>query len=85
MPATTEHIEDEAVVEYATKIRGHDVSCTLRHGELTGDRELITRISRAALDRDIDDPVTLAQVVRDAVGSDVTIRFADSGGALHMW
>jgi len=29
--------------------------------------------------------VALAQVVRDAVGSDVTIRFADSGGALHVW
>lgn len=85
MSAVTEPIEDESVVEYATKIRGYDVSCILRHGQLTGDSELIARISRAALDRDIDDPVALAQVVRDAVGSDVTIRFADSGGALHVW
>ncbi len=62
-------------LEFATQIRGREVTCWLDDGRLLGDDELVGRLERLAENVDRFDPLTLAHSVRDAVGSDVHIRF----------
>ncbi len=72
-------------VEYVATVRGRTVSCWVERGELLGDDELVARVRRAARGRDLTDPVGLARIVGDAVGSPVTVRFRSSGGQLRVW
>ncbi len=61
-------------VEFVTTIRGRRVSCWIEDGHLCGDPVLLARLARFG---DLDqqsDPVEVARLVRDAVGSEVTIR-----------
>ena len=67
-------ITDIGGLEFAARIRGREMACWLDKGRLVGDRELVSRVRRLVGDRSIG-PLELAQVVRDAVGSEVVIRF----------
>ena len=61
-------------VEFVARIRGREVSCRVRDGRLTGDAELLGRIRRLDPVGMARDAVTVARLVRQAVGSEVTIR-----------
>ena len=67
-------VSDIRGLEFAARIRGREMTCWLDEGRLVGDRELVGRVRRLAGDRPIG-PLELAQLVRDAVGSEVVIRF----------
>lgn len=61
-------------VEFVARIRGREVTCRLRNGKLDGDAELVRRIRRLDPVGMYRDAVSVARLVRDAVGSEVTIR-----------
>jgi hypothetical protein len=61
-------------VEFGTIIRGRPVACWIENGRLGGDAVLLDRLSRFTDLAQRLEPVRVAQLVRDAVGSDVTIR-----------
>jgi hypothetical protein len=75
---------DEPTVEYTTRLRGRDVSCWVQEGRIVGDHELVSRMARVARGDEVGDPVALARLVCDATGSEVTIRYRDSGGELRL-
>jgi hypothetical protein len=60
--------------EFETTIRGRRVRCRLEDGRLRGDRELLDRLGRFDPSAHPADPVALAALIHDAVGSEVTIR-----------
>jgi hypothetical protein len=61
-------------VEFVARIRGREVACRLRGGRLYGDAELVARVRRLDPVGTCRDAVSVAGLVRDAVGSEVTIR-----------
>ncbi len=61
-------------VEFVVNIRGREARCRFRNGRLDGDAELLRRIRRLDPVGVARDAVSVARLVRDAVGSDVTIR-----------
>lgn len=61
-------------VEFVAEIRGRQVSCRLHDGHLEGDPELVRRVRRLDPVGVYRDAVSVARLVRDAVGSEVTIR-----------
>ena len=75
MTATGSEISAEiGRLRVAAQVRGHEMACWLDDGRLQGDSELVTRVRRMVGDRPIG-PFELAQLVRDAVGSEVSIGF----------
>ncbi len=60
--------------EFETTIRGHRVRCWLENGRPQGDQELLDRLDRFDHAAQPLQAVTLADLIHDAVGSDVTIR-----------
>jgi hypothetical protein len=64
----------EHPLEFTTTIRGRTVSCRLEDGTLRGDDELLGRMRRLDPSGGRCDPVSVARLVREAVGSEVTIR-----------
>ena len=78
-PETTARRPDGDAPRYevVTTMRGREVRCWLEDGRLRGDEELLRRLS---LFHDLVlplEPVDLAHLVADAVGSDVVIRVDD--------
>lgn len=65
---------DDDDLEFATQLRGHEVSCWLRDGHLHGDPELIRRLKRFAAQDFQFEPLSLARRMRDAIGSNVKVR-----------
>ena len=74
----TEDMVENPRVECVTRIRGREVTCWLENGRVAGDPELLDRLRRVAVRVDPLDEVALTQMVRDAVGSDVSLRFAEA-------
>lgn len=73
----TEDGDDLTRVEYTTTIRGREVSAWLDSGHLDGDPELLRRLERLI---DVDDelePVALAHLIGEAVGSAVVLHLCD--------
>ena len=62
-------------VEFATTIRGEEVTCWVEDGYLRGDAALLERLSRFAAPGEPLGPIAVVHLLRDAVGSDVSIRF----------
>ncbi|HLU40981.1 MAG TPA: hypothetical protein VKZ55_01155 [Microthrixaceae bacterium] len=61
-------------VEFVVRIRGREATCRFRDGRLEGDPELVRRIRRLDPVGMARDAVSVARLVRAAVGSEVTIR-----------
>jgi hypothetical protein len=74
--------EDQSPVEFVTCIRGREVSCRLQVGELHGDPELLQRLRRLDPMGRCRDAVSLALLVRDAVGSAVELRLVEERSLL---
>lgn len=70
-----DHLELDEVVEFATFIRERPVTCHWIDGEVTGDPELLERLSRMLVpDGWADQPATVAKAISDAVAHPVSIR-----------
>jgi hypothetical protein len=68
-------------VEFLTTLRGRSVRCWLEGGQLRGDPELLRRLELFAPAGTELDPVRVAHLVEDAVGSDVVIRLRPPAAA----
>lgn len=69
------------VIEFRTFMRERPVSCRWSQGRLTGDAELLQRVSHMAVRDDwASEPATVARVISDAVAHPVTIRVVDDLG-----
>jgi hypothetical protein len=64
----------DAPMEFVTRIRGREVSCWLSGDALHGDEELLKRMRRLDPMGRCRDSASIARLVRDAVGSEVTLR-----------
>lgn len=70
---------EPAVVEFTTTIRGRTVSCRWEAGSLSGDPELLDRLSRVPVREGWnDDPCAVASAIGIAVAHPVTIRLVDA-------
>ena len=77
-------IEDPALsevgemVEFSTVIRERPVVCRWVEGVLSGDNELIDRLSHVPRPQGWSDhPASVARVISEAIGSTVTVRLVD--------
>jgi len=77
-------IEDPALsgvremVEFSTFIRERPVVCRWVEGVLSGDNELIDRLSLVPRPHGWSDhPASVAKVISEAIGSTVTVRLVD--------
>lgn len=77
------------IVEFVTYIRERPVACQWASGVVTGDPELMARLSHNAVSEGwADSPSSVARALSAAVGSPVTIRIVSdlevdlSGGEL---
>ena len=70
-----DHVELDEVVEFATFIRERPVTCHWADGEVTGDPELLERLSRMSVpDGWTSQPASVAKAISDAVAHPVAIR-----------
>ena len=70
------------MVEFSTFIRERPVVCRWAGGVLSGDDELIDRLSRVPRPQGWSDhPASVAKVIGEAIGSTVTVRVVDR----HAW
>lgn len=73
------HLDNETgtgeIVEFATYIRERPVACQWSSGVVTGDPELMARLSHTVMaDGWAETPSSVARALSAAVGSPVTIR-----------
>jgi len=66
------------MVEFSTFIRERPVVCRWVEGVLSGDNELIDRLSHVPRPQGWSDhPASVAKVISEAIGSTVTVRLVD--------
>lgn len=65
-------------MEFVTTMRGREVRCWLEDGRVCGDAELLRRLTRRGVPDAGLDVVTLARLMGQAVGSEVSLRFRGS-------
>ena len=78
MPLETDATMEHPQVEFVTRMRGREVKCWMDGGRIDGDPELLERIRRVSPCLENLEVVEVVQLVRDAVGSAVALRFADT-------
>ncbi len=70
-----ESVHDDEVVEFTTHIRERPVTCHWVEGRVTGDPELMQRLSQTIVATGwTDHPASVAKAISEAVANPVTIR-----------
>jgi hypothetical protein len=68
-------VHDDEVVEFTTHIRERPVTCHWAEGRVTGDPELMQRLSQTIVATGwTDHPASVAKAISEAVANPVTIR-----------